>query len=107
MRHIAAIVLKGYPRLSETFIAQELLSLQRIGLDYSIVSLRHPTDKRTHPIHKEINADVNYLPGWVPRSEENGPCDKKNYQTALSRLKSTFRACLMACLQLMALLISG
>ena len=65
MRHIAAIVLKGYPRLSETFIAQELLSLQRIGLDYSIVSLRHPTDKRTHPIHKEINADVNYLPEYL------------------------------------------
>lgn len=65
MRHIAAIVLKGYPRLSETFIAQELLSLQRIGLDYSIVSLRHPTDKRTHPIHQEINAAVNYLPEYL------------------------------------------
>ena len=65
MHHTAAIVLKGYPRLSETFIAQELLSLQRMGLDYSIVSLRHPTDKRTHPIHEEINAAVNYLPEYL------------------------------------------
>ena len=60
-----AIVLKGYPRLSETFIAQEILSLQNMGLKYSIVSLRHPTDKRTHPVHKEITAPVNYLPEYL------------------------------------------
>ncbi len=65
MRQVVAIVLKGYPRLSETFIAQEILSLQRLGLDYSLVSLRHPTDKRTHPITDEITAPVNYLPEYL------------------------------------------
>ena len=39
-----AFVLKGYPRLSETFIAQELLALEQAGLRLLIVSLRHPTD---------------------------------------------------------------
>ena len=34
-----AIVLKGYPRLSETFIAQEVLSLERAGFSVTIVSL--------------------------------------------------------------------
>jgi hypothetical protein len=29
-----AILVKGYPRLSETFIAQELLALQRLGLEF-------------------------------------------------------------------------
>lgn len=38
-----------------------------MGLDYSIVSLRHPTDKQTHPIHKEIKAAVNYLPEYLYR----------------------------------------
>jgi len=65
LRQVVAIVLKGYPRLSETFIAQEILSLQRMGLDYSLVSLRHPTDKRIHPINNEITAPVNYLPEYL------------------------------------------
>ena len=59
------IVLKGYPRLSETFIAQELLELQRRGLDYQIISLRHPTDRETHPVHREITASVSYLPEYL------------------------------------------
>ena len=42
-----AFVLKGYPRLSETFIAQEILALEQRGLDILIVSLRHPTDRRS------------------------------------------------------------
>ena len=53
-----AVILKGYPRLSETFIAQEILALERRGLDLRIVSLRHPTDKDIHPVHREIGAPV-------------------------------------------------
>lgn len=60
-----ALVLKGYPRLSETFIAQEILELERAGFDISIVSLRHPTDKHTHPVHGEIKASRNYLPEYL------------------------------------------
>jgi glycosyltransferase involved in cell wall biosynthesis len=62
-----AFVLKGYPRLSETFIAQEILALERRGLDIVIVSLRHPTDKHIHPIHREIRAAVLYLPEYLYR----------------------------------------
>lgn len=59
------IVLKGYPRLSETFIAQEILALQQRGLALTIASLRHPTDTQTHPIHRDIQAPVNYLPEYL------------------------------------------
>ncbi len=59
------IVLKGYPRLSETFIAQEILGLQEAGLDLHLVSLRHPTDKKTHPVHGRITAPVTYLPEYL------------------------------------------
>ena len=31
------VVVKGYPRLSETFIARELLSLEEAGVDLVIV----------------------------------------------------------------------
>jgi glycosyltransferase involved in cell wall biosynthesis len=60
-----AFVLKGYPRLSETFIAQEILALERRGLDILIVSLRHPTDRATHPIHRLIRAAQLYLPEYL------------------------------------------
>ncbi len=64
-RDTICVVLKGYPRLSETFIAQELLELERAGFSLHLVSLRHPTDKKTHPIHDEITAPITYLPEYL------------------------------------------
>ena len=60
-----AVVLKGYPRLSETFIAQEILALERRGLRLRLISLRHPTDRAIHPVHREIAAPVAYLPEYL------------------------------------------
>jgi len=60
-----AFILKGYPRLSETFIAQEILALERRGLEILIVSLRHPTDHTIHPIHHLIRAPLLYLPEYL------------------------------------------
>ncbi len=62
-----AIVLKGYPRLSETFIAQELLALERRGIALRLFALRRPTDPATHPIHDAIAAPVAYLPEYLHR----------------------------------------
>lgn len=60
-----AFVLKGYPRLSETFIAQEIRSLERLGLDIRIYSMRHPTEGKRHAVHDEIKAPVVYLPEYL------------------------------------------
>ncbi len=60
-----AVVLKGYPRLSETFIAQEIRALERRGLALRLYSLRHPTDPAVHPVHREIAAPVVYLPEYL------------------------------------------
>jgi glycosyltransferase involved in cell wall biosynthesis len=65
VRSAIALVLKGYPRLSETFIAQEILALERRGLDLRIVSLRHPTDRARHDLHRSIAAPVMYLPEYL------------------------------------------
>jgi glycosyltransferase involved in cell wall biosynthesis len=64
-RRRVAFVLKGYPRLSETFIAQEILALEQRGLEVLIVSLRHPTDRKTHPVHRAIEAARLYLPEYL------------------------------------------
>lgn len=60
-----AFVVKGYPRLSETFVAQEIHGLERRGIDIALYSLRHPTDKTTHPLIQEIRAPVDYLPEYL------------------------------------------
>jgi glycosyltransferase involved in cell wall biosynthesis len=59
------VLLKGYPRLSETFIAQELRGLEQSGLELVIASMRRPTDKKRHPVHDEIVAPVRYLPEYL------------------------------------------
>lgn len=60
-----AVAMKGYPRLSETFIAQELLGFQQRGLPFEIWSLRHPTDAAKHLMHHQITAPVRYLPEYL------------------------------------------
>jgi glycosyltransferase involved in cell wall biosynthesis len=60
-----AVVLKGYPRLSETFIAHEIRALERRGLDIRLYSMRSPTDRAVHPVHGEIAASVSYLPEYL------------------------------------------
>lgn len=61
------MVVKGYPRLSETFIAQEIHGLETRGLALDIYSLRAPYDPAHHPIHEEIRAPVAYLPEYLWR----------------------------------------
>jgi glycosyltransferase involved in cell wall biosynthesis len=64
MNRIATIV-KGYPRLSETFIAQEILGLEKRGIRQLIVSLRHPTEGKRHDLNREIAAEILYLPEYL------------------------------------------
>lgn len=60
-----AVVVKGWPRLSETFVAQELAALERRGVALALYSLRRPTDGATHPVHAEVAAPVAYLPEYL------------------------------------------
>jgi glycosyltransferase involved in cell wall biosynthesis len=59
------VVLKGYPRLSETFVTQELHALEQRGLSLALFSLRRSTDAAAHPLHDEIRAPVTYLPEYL------------------------------------------
>ena len=60
-----AVVLKGWPRLSETFIAQEIAGLEARGVTLEIWSLRRPTDAHRHPVHDRVAARIVYLPEYL------------------------------------------
>jgi colanic acid/amylovoran biosynthesis glycosyltransferase len=55
-------VLKKYPRLSETFVLDEILGLESAGVDVSIYSLRFPDEARFHADLAMVNGMVRYLP---------------------------------------------
>lgn len=62
-----AVVVKGWPRLSETFIARELIGLEQRGLSLRLYSLRHPTDRKVHASTRALRAPVRYLPEYLWR----------------------------------------
>lgn len=56
------MILKGYPRISETFISNEILLLERLGFSIHLFSMRRPRERFSHQSVKEIRAAVDYLP---------------------------------------------
>lgn len=54
-------VLKMYPRFSETFILNEILSHEAAGLDVRIYSLKLPIDGHFHEALARVKAPVTYL----------------------------------------------
>ncbi len=56
------MILKGYPRISETFIANEIYRLEQLGIPVHIFSMRHPRENFSHAVIEKIQARVDYLP---------------------------------------------
>ncbi len=56
------MILKGYPRISETFISNEILLLEKLGFSIHIFSMRQPRESFSHKSIKKIKAKVDYLP---------------------------------------------
>ena len=59
------MILKGYPRISETFISNEILLLEQMGFRLRIFSMRSPREKFTHASVRRIRARVDYLPETI------------------------------------------
>ncbi|MFQ5565297.1 MAG: glycosyltransferase family 4 protein [Paracoccaceae bacterium] len=55
-------VLKRFPRLSETFVLNEILALERVGVEVEIFSLLKPPAEPRHGLISELRAPVTYLP---------------------------------------------
>jgi glycosyltransferase involved in cell wall biosynthesis len=62
-------VLKSYPRMSETFIANEIYLLEKLGLKLRLFSILDLRDPQRHAVVDAIRAPVEYLPQVTPLNE--------------------------------------
>jgi colanic acid/amylovoran biosynthesis glycosyltransferase len=60
-RHLG-YVLKRFPRISETFIAAELIELERQGERITVFAITRPQEPFVHAFLDELEAEVIYLP---------------------------------------------
>ncbi len=68
-----AYIMKRYPRLTETFIINEIRAMERLGADLRIFSLLPPEPPPHHPIVAEVNAPLHVLPeAWGPKLRRLG-----------------------------------
>lgn len=65
MNRRLGFILKGYPRVSEAFIAQEIFLLEQQGFEIEIFSMRGPRESERQPIVEKIKAPVTYLPEYL------------------------------------------
>ena len=56
------VLVNGFPRLSETFVLQELLELERRGLRLHVIALRRPVEVVQQDALSQLQARVEYLP---------------------------------------------
>ncbi len=56
------MLVNGFPRLSETFVLQELLELERQGVRLHVIALRHPEETVVQEAAARLRAEVEYLP---------------------------------------------
>jgi colanic acid/amylovoran biosynthesis glycosyltransferase len=61
-RRRIAYVLKRFPRVSETFVAAELIELERQGERVTVFALSRPVEPVSHDFLRELSAPVVYLP---------------------------------------------
>ena len=54
-------ILKKFPRLSETFILNEILALEDRGIEVEVFSLKRPDDEPLHPALERLRANVTYI----------------------------------------------
>jgi hypothetical protein len=61
-RRTIAYVLKGFPRMSELFIASEIQRVEAAGVPLRIYVIRPTVEKTAHPVVERIRARPEYLP---------------------------------------------
>lgn len=65
------IVVRSFPRLSQTFVLSEILALERLGLPLEVFALTDPREPIIQPEVAAVRAPIHYLravPSAVPRA---------------------------------------
>ena len=84
-------LLRSYPRLSQTFILNEILALEKIGVSIQIFALTNPYEKVVQMQVDQVQAPVHYLDEDIqPRSLRNKL--KENAQVASLHLMGYLRS---------------
>jgi glycosyltransferase involved in cell wall biosynthesis len=84
-------LLRSYPRLSQTFVLNEILALEQIGVSLQIFALTNPQEKIVQPQVKQVRASVHYLEDAAgPRPLGN--MLKENLQVARRHFKGYLRS---------------
>lgn len=65
-------VLKVFPRVSETFVINEIRALEALGETVRVFSLHHPPERVSHGILRELRAPVVYIDDTLPPDGEVG-----------------------------------
>lgn len=60
-------ICRKFPVLSETFILNEILALEEMGMPVQIFSLLPPRDPRIHEGVVRLKASIHHVPGWSDR----------------------------------------
>lgn len=60
--HVVYVLLR-FPRLTETFVAEEMRSLRKNGVELRVFSLLHNEEEIVHPTSQELLACTEYAPG--------------------------------------------
>ncbi len=58
-------MVKIFPKLSETFILEEVLGLERLGVPLHLYALRAPTDAIVHADVARVRAPLTVVPQWT------------------------------------------
>ncbi|MBI3241832.1 MAG: glycosyltransferase [Chloroflexi bacterium] len=81
-----AYLVKMYPRFSETFVVNEILELERQGLNVRIYSLHRPNDGRFHASLARVQAQVIYTPEFpLAEAEKFLPAHRALFKADRSR----------------------
>lgn len=59
------MLVKIFPKLSETFVLEEVLGLERLGLSLRLYTLAAPTDAMTHPAVAGVRSTITCVPASV------------------------------------------
>ena len=89
MQPLIGLVLETFPKVSDTFILNEILELERQGLNLHVFSLRHPLESVSHPDIARVKSSVTYLPSLLPTFDKDQEKELVNTQVALFEQDST------------------
>jgi glycosyltransferase involved in cell wall biosynthesis len=101
-------VLKSYPRTSETFIANEIYLLEKLGLRLRLFSILKRNDPQRHAVVDATRAPVHHLPQVTPLSEmpfpawlrRNAPKFFSSHWRLLKARPATYARTLLAAIRL-------